>query len=262
MKYLWIFAAVVILVRIDVIMKFFDKQATSLQTQSPDFSQGEILPATDLISVDKDLSLKTSPRRTFLSILNDFRVLPDENFRIKGIEILRSAPTMFSDKLDQDLEAAIYRWRDLLNQRDKETVIFLLEMMKSMKGENLEMLKRFLSLAIDVDMLEFLTVYSKTADSNCMIMGYLGDANSLPIEEKYNELAERLTVLEALIPNEKLTPELKVYAQRCQVVLKLQVDKLKTTLTPYEEPAALPQTAPESVNDPQSTTTLSPGTTP
>lgn len=265
MKYVWIFAAVVILVRIDLVMKFFDKQATNFQNNSTEVSGGDLAPPSDLVSVDNDLALKTSPRKTFMSILNDFQVVPDENFRIKGIEILRANPTMFTDKIDREFESVIYRWRDLLIQRNKEAQIFLIEMMKSMKGENLEMLKRVLSFAIDAEMTEFLTLYAKSTDSNCMIMGYLGDP--LPEEEKFNELSERLTVLETLLTSDKLAPEVKVYAQRCQIVLKLQVDKLKTAVVPYEDPASA-QPAPEAApsepppTDPQSTTPTTPGTTP
>ncbi len=263
MKYVWIFAAVVILVRIDVVLKFFDKQVANYSAPSTEIKDTEVAPSsTDLVSVDADLSLKSSPRKTFITMLEDFHTAPDDNIKLKGIEFLRSHPTMFTEKLDRDFESAIYRWRDLLLQRNKETQSFLLEMMKSLKGENLEMIKKFYSFSIDADMLDFLATYSKSTDTNCMIMSYLGDP--LPDEEKYNELSERLTMLDSLLAGDKLAADIKAYASRCQIVLKISVDKLKAVVIPYEDPANMqpaPEEAPATV-DPQAPMPSTPGTTP
>lgn len=233
MKYVVILIVVVILVRIDVILRLFDKTAVKYQNRSEEIKPGEIAPSSDLVPVDNDLSFKVSPHKTFLSMLSDFRNAPDINVKNKAIEVLRSQPTMFTEKLDLELESSIYRWRDLLVQRNKITHEFLMEMMKSLKGENLEMVRRFFSFTIDIDLGEFLNVYSKSPDINCIIMGYLGD--NLPEEEKYNELAERLVALDAFLLVERPEP-VKLYAQRCQMVLKLQVDKLKVIVAPNEPP--------------------------
>jgi hypothetical protein len=124
--------------------------------------------------------------------------------------------------------------------------------MKSLKGENLEMLKRFFSFAIDIDLAEFLALYSKSSDINCMIIMNLGD--NLPIEEKYNELAERLKALDKFLLADR-EESIKVYAQRCQMVLKLQVDKLKVIVAPNEEAQASPIV-------PTSSPIIAPGNTP
>ena len=268
MKYVWIFAAVVILVRIDVVLKFFDRTAEKIQsTQTTELKAGDIGPGSDVVSLQEDLSLKSSPRKKFISMLEDFHISADKEVKEKALELLRSQPTMLSEKLDKDLEAAIYRWRDLLMQKDKETNDFLIELIKSLKGENLEMVKRFFSLTIENDIGEFLSVYSKSADVNCLIMSYLADP--LPEEEKYNELNERLKALTAFMASDKLNATNKAYAEKCHLVLKLQVDKLglifenaeavnNPTPTPAEDGTAVsPVTnpAPEAVP-------LNPGTTP
>jgi hypothetical protein len=231
MKYVVILIVVVILVRIDVILRLFDKGAVKYQNRTEELKPGEIPPSSDLVPVENDLSFKVSPQKTFISMVTDFRSSPDINLKNRAIEVLRSQPTMFNEKLDPDLETAVYRWRDLLVQRNKIAHEFLMEMMKSLKGENLEMIRRFFSFAIDIDLGEFLNVYSKSTDINCIIMGYLGD--TLPEEEKYNELAERLVALDSFLLVERPEP-VKLYAQRCQMVLKLQVDKLKVIVAPNE----------------------------
>lgn len=65
-------------------------------------------------------------------------------------------------------------------------------------------------------------------------MGYLGD--NLSEDEKFNELNERLSVLDAFLLTEKAAPY-KLFGSRCQMVLKLQVDKLKGVIEPYDKPS-------------------------
>lgn len=232
-------------------MRLFDKTSQKYQdSQQPDVKTSE-LAATELVPIDSDLSLKVAPRKVFLSIMEDFRTAPEVGIKEQAIEILKASPTMFNEKLDGELEATVFRWRGLIEQKNKVAQSFLLELMKSLKGENLEMVKRFLSYAIDVDLTDFLYFYSKTSDTNCMLITYLGD--NLPEEEKYNELSERLKALDAFIASDKA--ELKEYAQRCQMVLKITVDKLGVTTAPDQE--AAPEAPPV---DP--TLTPAPGTAP
>lgn len=234
MKYVVILVFVVVLVRIDVILKLFDKTAVKLQNTQEEIPAVEVQPVSELVPIDRDLSLKTSPYKTFLSMLNDFQSTADTNVKNKIIELLRANPVMFTDKLDLELEKNIFRMRDLLIQRDKVTHELLIEMMKSLKGENLEMMRRFLSYAIDIDMPEFFNIYSKTGDVNCIIMGYLGD--NLSDDEKFNELNERLTALDAFLITEKAAPY-KLFGGRCLLVLKLQVDKFKGITVPDQNPS-------------------------
>lgn len=260
MKYVVILIVVVILVRIDVILRLFDKTATKYQNSSSEIKSGEVIPSTEIIPAGKELSSQSTPRKTFLSILNDFSYVPDVNFKNKAIELLRANPTMFNDKLDSELESSLYRWRNLLVQRNKVSHDFLMEMMKSLKGENLEMLKRFFSFAIDIDLPEFLALYSKSSDINCMIIVSLGD--NLPIEEKYNELAERLSALDKFLSADR-EEAIKAYAQRCQMVLKLQVDKLKVIVAPNDDALVAPsEEAQASPVVPTSSPIIAPGNTP
>ena len=231
MKYVVILVVIVILVRIDVVFKLFEKTAGKYQNSREEIKTGDIEPSSDLVSVDNDLSLKTSPHKTFISMLNDFKNTSDLNVKNKAIEVLRSQTTMFSDKLDIELESSIYLWRDLLSQKNKTAHEFLIEMMKYIKGENLEMVRRFYSLAIDIDLIDFFNSYSKSTDTNCIIMGYVAD--NLSDEEKYNELEERLIAFDAFLLTEKAVPFL-VFAKRCQIVLNLEINKLKAVVPPSE----------------------------
>lgn len=248
MKYVWILVAVVILVRIDLVLKFFDKTAKQIDTQSaPDIQPSDVTPGSDLIPMASDPAIKSNPRQIFISMLNNFQAAPDSATKLETLEYLRAHPTLFSEKLDTELESAVYQMRNLIVQRDKETPQLLLEMMKMLKGENLEMIRRFFSFVIDVDMVEFLSLYSKSPDLNCMIIKYLGDP--LPVEERFNELSERLVALENYLNSEKVSPVLKPYGDKCHMVLRLEVEKMKLSFQPQtsEEtppPEAAPQEAP------------------
>lgn len=264
MKYVVIIVVVVILVRIDVILRLFDKTATKYQNRTQEITPGDIPASSDIVPISKDLSLKATPKKNFISMVNDFGNMPDQGVKDKAIEVLRSQPTMFSDKLDVELESSIYSWRNLLIQRNKNAHEFLLEMMKSLKGENLEMVRKFYSFVIDIDMGDFLSVYSKTSDINCMIITYLGD--NLPAEEKYNELSARFVALNAFLSVERPEP-IKLYGQRCQMVLKLQVDKLNAIVAP-SEPVVVPESSippapiPESVPTQEASSPINTGSTP
>lgn len=230
MKYIVILIVVIILVRIDVVLQLFDKTSQKYQnSQLPDVKTTEVTQ-TELVPMNNDLAMKVAPRRIFLSMMEDFRSAPDVAIKDRALETLRATPTMFGEKLDTELESTVFRWRGLIEQKNKLAQSFLLELMKSLKGENLEMVKRFLSYSIDADLPDFLYFYSKTSDTNCMLITYLGD--NLPEEEKYNELSTRLNALNAYIASDKT--EFKEYAQRCQMVLKITVDKLGVSTGPVD----------------------------
>jgi len=277
MKYVVILIVIVILVRIDVVFKLFEKTAGKYQNSREEIKTGDIEPSSNLVSVDNDLSLKTSPHKTFISMLNDFKNTSDLNVKNKAIEVLRSQTIMFSDKLDIELESSIYLWRDLLIQKNKTAHEFLIEMMKYIKGENLEMVRRFYSLSIDIDLIDFFNSYSKSTDTNCIIMGYVAD--NLSDEEKYNELEERLIAFDAFLLTEKAIPFL-VFAKRCQIVLNLEINKLKAVVPPSETaenepnaeeaatppavavPVAVPDVAPVSAPVPNPVPAPTPGNAP
>lgn len=238
MKYIWILVAVVLIVRIDLILKFFDKTVKQIETKTAqEIPPSDVTSGSELVPIASDPALKSNPRQIFISMLNNFQVAPDSESKLNTLEYLKAHPSMFSEKLDTDLESSVYRLRNLIIQRDKETPELLLEMMKMLKGENLEMLKRFFSFMIDVDLADFLALYSKSSDVNCVIIQYLGD--SLPIEERFNELSERLVILENYLNSEKVSPVLKPYGDKCHMVLKMEVEKMRTSFEP-QDAAGLP----------------------
>lgn len=243
MKYVWIAIVVVLLTRIDYVMKIFQKTADKIQPSSKvEVSSNEITNNDQLISVQNDVALKTSPRQTFLNVLKDFSVSPDKSLHDKAFEVFKNHPTIFTEFLDKELESDIYQWRNLVLQKNKATYDFLLELQNILRGENLEMVKRFFSLVIDNDMTNFLLMYSKTKDSNCLIITYIADR--LSEEESYNELNERMIALNSLISVEKVEPVLKTYGLRCQMVLKIQLDKLKASFNMSPTPELIPVSPP------------------
>jgi hypothetical protein len=259
MKYVWILVAVVFLVRIDLVLRFLDKTVKKFQSsQVQEINPDDVISKTTIVSVSNDLSLKSSPLKKFLTMLDDFRSTPDLDVKDRALEFLKSNPAMFTEVLNPELEASIYRWRELLVQRNKSTYRFLLDLLLVLKGENLEMIKRFYSISIDNDLIEFLNLYSKSTDTNCMIITYLSDPQT--DEEKYNELSERLKALEAYLATDKMAPLTKVFGEKCHLVLKLQVDKMKAVFDASDfaaapilpensdvpaEPASPPVAAPE-----------------
>jgi hypothetical protein len=237
MKYVWILVVVVLLVRIDLVLKFFDKTSKKIQNlQAPEINSSEIVPTTEIVTMENDLSLRSSPKKKFFSMLSDFHARPDAEVKTKILEFLHSHPTLFTDKLDQGLENSLYQWRDLLVQKNKLVYRFLMDFSLVFKGENLEMLKRLMSFIIDNDLEEFLMLYSKSSDTNCTIISYLGDP--LSDDEKFNELSERLNVLETYLASDKVIPANKIYGEKCLLVLKLAVDKMRIAFAAADAAAA------------------------
>ncbi len=224
---------VVILVRIDVVLRFFDKTAKKIESnETPEISIEAIGPQSDLVPVAADLSLKSSPLKKFITMLEDFQATGDPAIQFRAIEFLRANPTLFNDNLNKELEGAVYKWRDLFLQKNKNSYSFLLEIMKHTRGENALMLRKVLSMVIDLDLAEFLNFYSKSSDENCLIMTDL--AFPLPDEERFNELNDRLQALNAYMASDKFLPMLKPFADKCHLVLKLQVDKMRIAYENYD----------------------------
>ena len=108
-------------------------------------------------------------------------------------------------------------------------------------------------------------------------MGYVAD--NLSDEEKYNELEERLIAFDAFLLTEKAVPFL-VFAKRCQIVLNLEINKLKAVVPPSETaenepnaeeaatppvvavPVAVPDVAPVSAPVPNPVPAPTPGNAP
>lgn len=237
MKYVVILLIVVVLVRIDVVLRLFDKASDKLSSKAPETQSTDITSEREFVSMTQDQSLKQTPRQVFLALLEDFHSSPSKDIRERAMNQFKNYPTMFSQKLDADLETRVFHWRDLLNVNQPELVNFLLDLMNILQGENLEMVKRFFALWMEIDMNNFLTAYSSTRDTNCLIATTFGDP--IPEEEKLNEYYDREKAIAAILTNEKLDPTLRTLATNCQLVLNLQISKMAPApLPPSEEDQA------------------------
>lgn len=247
MKYIAILAIVVLMVRVDFFMGLVDKYFGNAEPPPADVSAEDIASKREVISVKEDVTLKQSPRQTFMSFLEDFRTAPVPEIRNQAISILRADPKMFGAKLDTDLEARIFNWTELITNNEPEVVNFLLDLMGILQGENQEMLKRFFSSWMQINMENFIAAYSRTKDSNCSIATTFPAA--LPSDEILNEYYEREEALAAVLAKEKLDPVHRALAQNCKLVVTIQIDKLAPKTAPlpvpYLDPNAVPvNTAP------------------
>lgn len=236
MKYVWIAVVVVLMTRIDFFLELFQSTSNKIaRTTSREVKVNEVVSDSQIIPLKNDQAIQVSPRLTFLTMLEDFRGDPSADLRNSAMDLLRAQPSMFTDKLDRELESGIYRWRDLLVQRQPEVHNFLQDLLNTLKGENAEMVRRFYSFGMDVNMADFLNAYARSKDSTCQVGILLADP--LPEDERYNELAERLSALEEFLKNEKLDTAVKVMALRCETAIKLALEKMRLAL-PAPEAAA------------------------
>lgn len=256
MKYIAILAIVVLMVRVDFIMGLVDKYFGN-EPPPADVSAEDISSKREVISVKQDVTLKQSPRQTFMAFLEDFRTAPVPEIRNQAISILKSNPKMFGPKLDTDLEARVFNWTELISNNEPEVVNFLLDLMGILQGENQEMLKRFFSSWMQINMEQFIAAYSRTKDSNCSIATTF--PSPLPAEELLNEYYEREEALANVLAKEKLDPVHRVLAQNCKLVVTIQIDKLEPKTAPlplpYLDPNAIPVNTspspePQVTNDP------------
>ncbi len=236
MKYVAIVVVIIMFVRIDILLEMVDKARNSFEPTPPEIERADFSSNRELIPVSKDKSLQQTPREDFLALLEVFRITPDVSIRERAMEIFKNHPGIFNEKLDPNLESQIYRWREHLNNNEPETVNFLLDLMNILKGENLEMIKRFFALWMEIDMENFIAAYSRTKDSNCTIATTFGDR--IPEEEKIKELYDREDALKSLLKNEKLNPTHRALANNCLLVLGIEFNK-ETPQTPEAQPAVV-----------------------
>src|SRR5690606_6706879 len=110
MKYIVVLAIVIVLVRIDFFVGQIEKAITRLTPAPPEVEASLTRPQDIIISVSEDENLQQSPRETYLALLASFRVYPDATIREKAIEIFKAHPTIFTAKLDRELESQVFRW--------------------------------------------------------------------------------------------------------------------------------------------------------
>src|SRR5688572_4261108 len=86
MKYVWILVAVVILVRIDLVLHFFDKTTNKIQAPPErEYKSTDAPEKTEIISVENDVAIKSTPRKTFLNMLADYHTVPDSSIKERAL---------------------------------------------------------------------------------------------------------------------------------------------------------------------------------
>jgi septum formation topological specificity factor MinE len=224
MKYIAILAIVVLIVRVDYWLGLFDKAKDSFNKNPVEVQSSDINSDRKIIPVAEDRSLKQTNKEKFFALLEDFRITPDASVRERAMAILKSHPTMFGQKVDKDLEALVYRWRDLLINNEKELSNFMLDLMENLQGENLQVIRKFFSVWMEINMQHFIAAYSRSKDSNCMIATTFGD--NIPEEEKLNELYEREEALKAIVNKDNLDNAQRLLATNCLMVLNLEISRI------------------------------------
>lgn len=221
MKYVIIIALIAVILRIDVLMRLFDRASDKLNKETPDVSSYNPEDAESSLAPQ---TIYLSSKDRFISILRSFRDSPDGATRAEAMSVFKSHPTLFTEKLDPELESAIFEWRDLVIQGSKEVPLILLDLSTILKGENLETVNKMFAILMDHNLDLFLDSYTKTKDQNCMIATLVGDF--IPDEEKINELFDREKALNDYLLREKVDPKLSAYVNNCLLVLRLHLAKV------------------------------------
>lgn len=224
MKYIVILVIVILFARIDYFLKIFEDTKNKVNSSPVEVEFSESLSQKELTSVSEDKTLKKTSKDLFLALLEDFHTTPSSDNREKAIEILKNNPNLFSDKIDLDLEGHVFRWRDLINNNNPELVKFLVDLMNILRGENLEVIRRFFSIWMDVDMENFIKAYSNSKDINCTIAPLFGE--SIPENERINEYYDRQNALQNFISRSNINEAHKSLAEKCILQLSMAIDKL------------------------------------
>ncbi|MGE3609274.1 MAG: hypothetical protein AB7I27_06775 [Bacteriovoracaceae bacterium] len=225
MKYLLILFVVIFFVRIDFFLKLVDRASQKIQSNSNQkVSSSEIPNEVEFIPVSEDKLLKNSSRKKILSLIEDFHSNPIKEIREKTLNEFKTNRDIFSGKLDSELEGAIFRWRDLLIQNNSEVSTFLVDLHKVLIGENQEMIRRFLSILMDLNFDEFVPAYLNLNDPSCQIAKIFGDP--IPPEDKLSEFKEREKSLMDYIADDKISSQHKDFANNCLLVVREEIAKL------------------------------------
>lgn len=221
MKYVWIFVAVIVFVRIDLVLHLYDKIADKIETQRiPEVQPSEVSEPNEIISMKDDMTLRQTPRTVFFTLMDDFRLNPNASVREDAMTVLLKHPDLLRAPKDEQFEATLFRWRDLVVQNVRELPLFLNDLLAVTKGENLELVKRFYSLILDHNVETFLLNYPRAKDPNCVIAAVTSDR--LTPQTKYTVLFERDQEITEFLNRDKIDPLLQVYASSCQMVVKVE----------------------------------------
>lgn len=252
MKYVLIFVAVMLLIRIDIVIGLGEKVVMMFKSEETQMQPDSYGEPPVIVRSEKNVTL--TPRQQYLSTLDSFRVSPEKGFRDQAMAMFKDHPQIFSDKLDTELEAKVYAWRDLVVQNASETPLFLLDLSNILKGQNKEMITRFFSVVMDINFDMFIGSYPRSKDTSCTPVTLIEAA--VPAEEKFPELFERMGILEEYLARENLPADKKLYANLCLNTLKVYLDKQNaaaTVTSPSTSPAegtTSPETIPETGTTP------------
>ncbi len=241
MKYIFILLGVIILVRIDLVIHGIETLARNVSkvSQRPATTDNLVvndsMVPNDVVSIKEDKSLKRTPRTEFFTLLEEFSLSPTNETRLKLRLIVEKNPKLFSEKLDTDLEAQIFKMIDLIYNKNKEFAFLLLDLLEFLVGENKLMVEKFFTILMDSNLDLFLNTYSKSKDKNCMIAKFLG--HKIPEDEVMNELLERQVILHDYLLRDKIDPLIENLAKNCQLVLNLEITKLTTPAESSEPPS-------------------------
>lgn len=224
MKYLIVLGIVLLIARVDFVLSLFDKAGQSLGSRSQNVVISDSKSDREVIPLGDDGNLKQTPKKTFLALLESFAAVPERSVSEKVVAYLKSHPTLLNDKLDKDFEAHIFAFRDFLHQNNPEAVNLLIELMSIVRGENLDMMKRFFALWMDINMDHFLRAYSRAKDPNCSIALTFGDP--IPEEEIINEYFEREAALTEFLKQAVIEPQMKILATNCHLMLSTHLAKV------------------------------------
>jgi hypothetical protein len=251
-KYLLIFVFAIILIRIDVILTLGEK-AWSLvlgkyttQKVIEDFGDSPVI-------VRSDKNVELTPRQKYIGIMDSFRVSPDLVYREQAMTLFREHPQIFTEKRDKDLEARIYSWRDLIVQNETELSLFLLDLFNILQGENKLLIPQFFSVMLDLNIEMFMANYPLTKDATCSPVLLIESA--VPAEEKFQELYERLALIEEYLKAENIPADRKLYANLCLSTLKFYLEKEAPAPAPATEtvPEEASQEPPANIEPPVGT---------
>lgn len=239
LKYVLIFVAAIILIRIDIVVGLVERTIGLFRKEEVQVRPEDLGDATEIVRSEKNVTL--TPRQKYLAFMDDFRVSPELVFREQAMELFKDHPQMFSEKLDKDLEARVYSWRDLSTQNAAELPLFLLDLNNILKGENKSIITRFFSVMMDLNFEMFISSYPRTKDTACAPATLIEEA--VPAEEKFPELYERLSIIEEYLAKENLPADRKLYATICMNALKIYLEK-EAPPAPVENSAVAPEEAP------------------
>lgn len=234
MKYIVLILLVAFIARVDFIMDKIDSFRDGRRASNVAVTKIEDLQSDrSTVAVENDLSLKQSPKERLLTIIESFKTNPEATLRESAIDVIKTEPTLLKGGKDTEFEGKLFELRDLFYNRNPELIRFLNELLEILKGENKGVVIKFYSMLMDINMEQFLTAYSSTKDTNCLMARIV--AGDLTSNEKVTLFEDRENDLQRIIKKESTAPAIKTLANSCYLVLGLAKDKLLNSNQAKEE---------------------------